>query len=50
MSKYGMDDWENHTGYYAKSTQATKKHKIIFAIIGIIIIAVVAAAIIKAIV
>lgn len=48
MAHYGMDDWENHTGYYAKSVQATRKHKIVFIIIAVVIVATVALAIIKA--
>ncbi len=49
MARYGMEDPEEYNGYYAKSTQATKKHKIIFAVIGIMIVALVVVAIVKAI-
>ena len=44
MSNYGMEDSNDYNGYRIKSVQATKVHKILFAIIGIAIAALIVCA------
>ena len=48
MARYGMEDPEDYNGYYSKSTQANKKHVIIFSLIAVVIVVIIVAAIIKA--
>ena len=48
MARYGMEDPDEYNGFHSKFTQVTKKHIIIFSIIGIAIVALIVAAIIKA--
>ena len=48
MARYGMEDPDEYNGFHSKSTQVTKKHIIIFSIIGIAIAVLIVAAIIKA--
>ena len=49
MARYGMEDPDEYNGFHSKSTQATKKHKIIFSLIAVAIVALIVVAIIKAI-
>ena len=48
MARYGMEDPDEYYGFHSKSTQATKKHIIIFSIIGVTILALIVVAIVKA--
>ena len=48
MARYGMEDPDEYNGFHSKSTQATKKHIIIFSIIAIAIVVLIVVAIIKA--
>lgn len=48
MARYGMEDYDEYNGFHSKSTQATKKHIIMFSIIAVVIVAMIVVAIIKA--
>lgn len=43
-----MEEPDEYNGFYSKSTQATKKHIIIFILIGVVVLGLVIAAIVKA--
>lgn len=48
MARYGMEDPDEYNGFHSKSTQVTKKHIIIFSLIGITILAMIVVAVVKA--
>ena len=48
MARYGMKAPDEYNRFHSKSTQATKKHIIIFSIIAIAIVVLIVSAIIKA--